>query len=176
MASVYDIIKGINQAAANAYDGSQYKRYSYDGEEKKIGLRREEGDPIIDSRVMDGFSVRISGDQLILSYHSELPMKEVHEGGFEDDVERKFKSISKFLKGEYKKITKDTLSLTPKGDAEVLVQSMSNLRSWVQATKLYKIGGLKGVEAVGQGTPEDRLTDSIKDWLALGKSKSKNFK
>ena len=30
MATVMDIIQGISQAAANAYDGSQYENYSYD--------------------------------------------------------------------------------------------------------------------------------------------------
>ena len=50
MATILDIIKGLNQAAANAYDG-------YQNMDEEIGLRREEGHPIIDSRVMDGFSV-----------------------------------------------------------------------------------------------------------------------
>ena len=59
MASVLDIVRGISQAAANAYDGSQDEKYSLDGEARKIGLKREEGDPIIDSRVVDGFNVRI---------------------------------------------------------------------------------------------------------------------
>ena len=36
MASILDIIKGLNQAAANAYDG-------YDHMDEKIGLKREEG-------------------------------------------------------------------------------------------------------------------------------------
>ena len=49
MASVLDIVRGISQAAANAYDGSQDEKYSLDGEARKIGLKREEGDPIIDS-------------------------------------------------------------------------------------------------------------------------------
>ena len=30
MASVLDIVRGISQAAANAYDGSQYDNYSFD--------------------------------------------------------------------------------------------------------------------------------------------------
>jgi hypothetical protein len=41
----------------------------------------------------------------------------------------------------------------------------------VQATKTYKIGKLKEVESIGQGTPEDLLDDSIKKWLAIGKKK-----
>ena len=51
MATTLEIIQGIAQAAANAYDGSHIAKYHATGEEKKIGLRREKGDPILDSRV-----------------------------------------------------------------------------------------------------------------------------
>jgi hypothetical protein len=34
---------------------------------EKIGLRREEGHPIMDSRVMDGFNVRFAGDKMIVN-------------------------------------------------------------------------------------------------------------
>jgi len=169
MATVYDIIQGISQAAANAYDGSQYERYSYDGEEKKIGLKREEGDPILDSRVMDGFSVRFHGDKLIVGYQSEMLLKDLHNQKVEDEIEQMFSKIASFLRKEYKKITKNSIQLTSAGDATILLQNMSRIRTWVQASKIYKIGGLKGVEPVGAGTPEDRLDDSIKKWLAIGK-------
>jgi len=52
----------------------------------KAGLKREEGDCIVDSRVMDGFNVRVSGNKLVLSYHSEITMKDFHDNNFEDDV------------------------------------------------------------------------------------------
>ena len=48
------IVQGIAQAAANAYDGSHDERYAADGKARKIGLNREEGDPILDKRVIDG--------------------------------------------------------------------------------------------------------------------------
>ena len=86
MATVYDIIKGINQAAANAYDGSQYGKYSADGEDRTIGLRREQGDAILDSRVMDGFKVRISGPKLIVTYQSEMAMKEIHNSKLDEEI------------------------------------------------------------------------------------------
>ena len=41
MASVLDIVRGISQAAANAYDGSQDEKYSLDGEARKIGLKEK---------------------------------------------------------------------------------------------------------------------------------------
>ena len=51
MASVYDIVRGINQAAANAYDGSHDERFVEEGEDKPVGLKREQGCAINDSRV-----------------------------------------------------------------------------------------------------------------------------
>ena len=41
MATVYDIVKGINQAAANAYDGAHDARFRTDGKDDPIGLKRE---------------------------------------------------------------------------------------------------------------------------------------
>ena len=64
MASVLDIINGISQAAANAYDGSHDERYTADGEARKVGLKREEGDPILDSREMDGFNIKYYGNKI----------------------------------------------------------------------------------------------------------------
>ena len=40
MATVYDIIKGINQAAANAYDGSHEETLTPDGRARVAGLNK----------------------------------------------------------------------------------------------------------------------------------------
>ena len=88
MATVYDIIQGISQAAANAYDGSQYENYSYDGEARTSGLKREKGDPIIDSRVMDGFKVKISGPKLFINYQSEVPLSDFHNTKLDQEMEQ----------------------------------------------------------------------------------------
>jgi len=135
MATVYDVIKGLNQAAANSYDGSDL--------EEEIGLLREEGDPLIDSRVMDGFRVRFSADKMIVTYQSEMMLKEMHpRNQFENEIERRFVDIVKFLKKEYKNITKETVTLTETAPADMLVQTTSRVRTWVQAKKQYKIGGM----------------------------------
>ena len=42
MATVYEIVQGLSQAAANAYDGA----LGEDNEPIVAGLRREDGDPI----------------------------------------------------------------------------------------------------------------------------------
>ena len=48
MATVYEIVQGLSQAAANAYDGA----LDENNELLKIGLNREEGDMLHDKRVM----------------------------------------------------------------------------------------------------------------------------
>ena len=159
MATILDVIKGLSQAASNAYDG-----YNMD---EKIGLKREEGHPILDSRVMDGFKVRFSADQLIITYHSEVLMKEVHpRGQFENEIERKFGDIVKYLKKEYRKVMKSAVTLNEVDDADIMVQSTSRVRNFVQAVKRYKIGGVEGVENIKQPS-KDTVDDGIKKFLDL---------
>lgn len=176
MTAIYDIIKGINQAAANAYDGAHDKKYSSDGEERKAGLKREGGDCLVDSRLMDGFNVRVTGNKLVLSYHSEITMKDFHDNSFEDDVKSTLNDVVKYLKKEYKKITGKNLSLSEEGEADIHAQSMSRKRNWVQASKVFKIGGMKNVEPVGEPTEEDRLDAAIKSFLKLGRDKAEKPK
>ena len=48
-----EIVRGISQVMANSHDGA----LDDNGDPIKVGLKREEGDPITDSRIMDGFKV-----------------------------------------------------------------------------------------------------------------------
>ena len=158
MATILDIIKGLNQAASNAYDG-------YQTMDDKIGLKREEGNPILDSRLMDGFAVRFAGQNIIVTYQSEISMKEIHpRPAFENEIELRFGDIIKFLKKEYKKITKESVSLTEVAPADILVQSTSRVRNWVQATKQYTIGSVADTEAVRSGSTDD-LEANIKQFM-----------
>ena len=163
MASVLDIVRGISSVVANTYDGA----LDEDGEPIKIGLKREEGDPIIDSRVMDGFKVQFQGPFLKVMYNSEMRIKDVHDRNrFESEIESTINDVVSYIKKEYKKSTGDSLSLTETGEAEILVQNISRLRTWVQANRMYKIGGMPDVIEMQQPS-EDRLDDSIKKWLGL---------
>ena len=93
MATTLEIIRGISQAAANAYDGARDEN----GDPISIGLKREEGDPITDSRVMDGFGVRLNGDLLKITYQAEIKLRDVHDKGFESEVEQTIQDIANFL-------------------------------------------------------------------------------
>ena len=81
-----EIIQGLAQAAANAYDGVQDERFTLDGEERKAGLKREEGCPIMDKRVNDGFKVSFHGSQACILYQSDILLKDVHSGNFENEI------------------------------------------------------------------------------------------
>ena len=181
MATVLDIVRGISQAAANAYDGSHDERYNSDGQARKVGLKREEGDPVLDSRVMDGFNVKYYGDKICIEYHGEIKLKEVHDSNqFENDINSRINDISKYLKKEYKKVTGDSLSLTKDGESDILVQHMSNIRSWVTAKQFYKVGGMGDTVDVYDGTSSKEKLDQVtKDWLAYNKDfeigKGKNY-
>ena len=70
MATTLEIVNAISQVLSNSYDGALDEK----GEPVKIGLRREEGNPLVDARVMDGFGAHISGDRLHIRYHAEIPL------------------------------------------------------------------------------------------------------
>ncbi len=150
MATTLEIIQGINQAAANAYDGAHDERF-VDGDAKKIGLNREEGDPITDSRISDGFGVKIIGDMLQINYEANIRLKDVYANGFEEECDRKIMAISDFLKKEFRVITGSALSLTPQGECKCIVQHTSRVRTFVMAHRLFKINGMQGVETLGEG-------------------------
>ena len=169
MATTLEIIRGISQALAYSYDGGHKEGYTGDGEAHVYGLQREEGDPILDKRVIDGFNVNFHGDKMRINYHSEVKLKEVQDSKFESNLESMINDVAKFLKKEYKKVTGDTLTLTGEGDLDAIVQSTSRVRSWVQASMWYKIGGIGDVEPVAEASA-DRLKDSYKKWLSLGKN------
>ena len=138
-----EIIQGLSQAAANAYDGGHDERFTLDGQVRKVGLKREEGCPLMDSRVNDGFSVKFYGNKICINYQSDIRLKEVHGGKFEQDIVRQLNEIKKFLQKEYKAITGKSVSLTTDGEPKILVQSTSRVRSFVQAYQHYKVGGVK---------------------------------
>jgi len=172
MANMFDIVRGISQAVSNTHDGA----IDENGDPVVIGLRREEGVPILDKRVQDGFNVSYSGNMLCIHYHSEVMLKEVHDNKFETNIESIIESIASFIKKEYRKITKESLSLTKDGNADIQVQSSSRIRSWVTAKCLYKIGSYaEGVDPIGE-PGEYKIEKAFKDFLSKGADDAKKPK
>ena len=137
-----EIIQGLAQAAANVYDGAHDKRYSLDGVEHKAGLRREEGNPITDKRVIDGFGVKFYGNCICITYQGEIQLKAAHDPKFESEIEKQLNDVKKFLQKEYKVVTGKGVTLSKNGEVKMIVQTTSRIRSWVQAYQHYKIGGI----------------------------------
>ena len=163
-----EIIRGLSQAAANAYDGSHDERFSLDGQARQIGMRRESGCPLIDSRVIDGFGIKFMGNVLRINYHGEVQLKEVYANGFESEIDQRIAEIAKFLKKEYKAVTGNTLSLTKDGESDILVQNRSRVWTWVQAHCDFTIGEVSDVLGENEDASENELRDRFKDFLNLG--------
>ena len=142
MSSTYQIVQGLAQAAANAYDGAHDERYALDGQARKVGLNREQGHPILDKRVNDGFSVKFYGNSMIINYQSDVRLKEVKDPKYDQEIARMLNEIKKFLQREYKALTGNSVRLTAKGEAQILVQSTSRVRTFVQAYQHYTISGV----------------------------------
>ena len=163
MATVYEIVQGLSQAAANAYDGA----LDENGEPLNAGLQREEGDPILDKRIIDGFNVKFYGNMMCIGYQSEVQLKEVYANGFEGEVEQRVADIASFLKKEYKKITGNSVSLTEEGEIDVRVETSSRVRSWVTAKMHYKVGGLDEAMKI-DAESKDNVESGWKSFLDLG--------
>jgi len=166
MSNIADIVKGINQAAANAHDGAT----DTEGEPLDIGLERNKPTPITDRRVMDGFGVKFIGNVMRLNYTRELPTSDVTTNKLKSDIEASIEEIARFLKKEYKNITGEALRLKKNGSLQMgNVQSTSRIRSWVQAHCDYELQGVEGADA----KDKNDLDSAIKSFLALGKDAKK---
>jgi len=164
MATINDIVREISQIVANTRDGAT----NADGELVKIGLRREEPTPITQRGIMDGFGIQFNGDRLKINYHSEVRLKEVHEKDFETDISQIIADVAMFIAKEYKASTGEELRLEKVGESDVRVQTISRLRSWVQATCAYRIEGVTDASAA-VNTREARA--DVQKFLDLGGNK-----
>ncbi len=151
------------QAAADSYDGALDDK----GKPIKIGLKREEGHPVLDSRTLDGFKCRIDGAKLCITYQSEILLRDVYGGNLEKELEQTMADIVKYLKKRYKQITGKALKLTSDSEVDALVQSTSRIRVFVICTKKYNIGSLSDVKNRLEPS-EKNLDKQFKKFLSQG--------
>ena len=164
MANILDVVQTIqNIVSTKGYDGA----LDEEGKPVKIGLKREVDNAVTDSRLVDGFGVRFQGDKMILSYSSECNIKQVQKPNFQDMVEQNIADVISFIQKEYRGASGKNLRLTREGDTDILVQKMSNVRTWYQSSCIYKIGGAEGV--LEEDQPKD-INENIKRWIDTSKN------
>lgn len=160
---MHKIILGIAAAQANSYDGAKGE----DGKPLVKGMRRNVGDPVLDSRVMDGFNISVQGNLLILKYNTEETLsglRGIHRMGLEKyqvEIEQRLADIIKYVKKEAKRATGVTPSLKHEGDVDILIQPINKLRTLVSAVCTYRIAGMKPAEEPqpeGRTVPEADFT------------------
>jgi hypothetical protein len=102
-------------------------------------------------------------DRLVLTYQSEIKMQDVHGRKFESDIEDYLAKIVKFIKKEYKNITKDSLSLEKIDKPLIRVETVSRQRTWVVAKQEYKVGRVE-MEDTGE-SERVKMAAATKKWL-----------
>jgi len=175
---IYEIVRGIGQAMSTVYDGPTYS----DDEDNKVGLKREEGNPLLDKRIMDGFKAKVGGRTLTINYHTEIPLEQIHKmgaGKYEVEVEDMIEKCLSFLKKKFKSITGKTLSVKEQKkelkngkkvkNFEVLIQPVSRFRTSVTAHKCYDITGIPEEEEITSSV----IADYEKFHKSLFKSRKK---
>jgi hypothetical protein len=164
MATVMEIVQHISQAISEKQQGG-----------KTFGLKREEPKALFtlhDRNVMDGFNIQFCGNQIVLKYHAEHPITDIHKKNFDVDVERTLAEIVKHLKENYKAYAKEALQLKESGETKILVQTANRRTAYVNAMKTFEVGNY-GDSVVSVCVPqteqENKLNSAMKKWLELGK-------
>ena len=174
---IYEIVRGISQAASLMYDGPTYN----EDVDNSIGLKREEGNPLVDKRIMDGLKVKVGGRKLTINYHTEIPLNYIQKmgpGKYEDEVEEVLEKGLTFIKKYFKKFTGKTLSVKEAKrelkngksvkDFDVLIQPISRFRTSVTAHKCYELTGIP--------EPEEQKSEILAAYEKYHKSLFKNKK
>ena len=160
------VVQGLAQAVSDIKANGHDERYAYDGEARPAGLKREEGDIILDPRVNDGFSVRFMGHMMCIMYQADIQLKDIYGGKFENEMQLMINQVKKAIQKEYKKVTGNSVTLTAQGEPDIMAQSVSRVRNFVQAVQHFKISGIKENEY--DGSSEGRtIEDSFKKFLEL---------
>ena len=160
MANIYDLAVAISNVMGQK---------GYDGSGAEIGLKREAGDPILDSRVMDGFSARVHGNQLIVTYHSMMSPKDFHRKkdpamALKQDIKEMFDNIEKFLKAEVAKLKVGSLRMSQIGEDDALIQYLNRGRYNCVAKRVYNILGTDA-EGVASEEQRDHKKDVIRSFV-----------
>lgn len=143
--TTYDIIKHLNQAAANAWDGSHEESFNPD-KAKKIGLKREKA-PYNSYRLFDAFNVKINDNILSIVYNSQITTKEYHNSPkLKQECEKIIADIVKYLKREYKELAGKSIKLKKIGDIDVFTQHISSIRNTLVAVQKFEISGIESLE------------------------------
>jgi hypothetical protein len=169
--SVEELVRGIKQAAANAYDGASDK----DGKPVKAGLEREMD--LIDPRTLrtiDGFTVKVcSSNTLCVTYHLQMMARHklaALENKLQEEIEERIKEIVAYLKKEFKNITGSTLNLKMKGEVTYEVEAVSMVRTNLKGVCNYEISSVEDPREEKDSLRDDTEKETNK-FLAVGKDK-----
>jgi len=160
--SILDVIQGIQHAMKYVQDGA----IDDNGKPVKIGLQREKGNPLLDKRVIDGFTIGFSGPYLHINYHTESSAKEKSDERYPEKIAGILEDIEKFLKEQFKNHTGKALGLEKEGSLQIQYFSINNNRHDVVATCVYCIKNIEKEFKNGDFVEKpEKVKRSIKEFM-----------
>lgn len=169
------IISAIHQAVANARDGEQDERQRLGKNKIKLGMEREEGDIWLDSRIIDGFGVKINGRTLTLTYTTPVHIKQYHDRKkMISFMENHMDGIVEFLKKEFKTETGSALKLKALDDEPKIYGTGSSNRRIATGTMRYEVQNFdKEVEDSFEDEEDGDSEEPEKSEYAKGEAKGR---
>lgn len=156
--SVEELVKTIHQIVYMASDHAYKEK-----DDKKVGLKREMDYDIHDRKVIDGFNVRVIGNIMYIAYNTELTSKDVENANsLKSDVESIMNKIEKFIKSEYKSMTKSALSLKKVESLKIRIENVSSVRYNLNAVQTYEVGNIE------DDSEEEKPTEKKLDEVCRG--------
>lgn len=151
------------------YDGA------FDGDEPvEFGLSREEGHPVLSTRVNDGFQVKLYVDKLCITYvRDSQKIRDYHSEDVESESKAAIGKIKTKLQKEFRKLTGTSLGLKEDGDMSFDTDYISKVRLRSKACQFFKVGALSNLEQpdVDFDSSEKKLKKSIESFLSLKNEK-----
>jgi hypothetical protein len=154
--SVYEIMQGIYQAAANGQNVQHANSVDFSTSEDK-------GDVLATASRNETFFVKVNANQMMLTYQIMNDMSDVlQKEKFLAAIKTAMAKVEKHLKSEYKKVTGKTLSISKSGEMNSMTQNISGTKCFTIARQLYTVSGVPEVT-------DEYTEEAEKTYSELGK-------
>jgi len=154
---ILEVVQAISNAVHNKHHGSGVD----------FGLRRDKEGELV---VLDGFGVKFSGKNMIVTYNSEEKFENAHNSKFEEKIDDTIEEIVSNIKKQYKSYSSNgSLKLKQVGEVNVLVETVNRRTIKVTAHKVYEIGNLSEIEGQEESVLSKEAEKAQKDFNKANK-------
>ena len=170
--TVYDIIQGIHQAAANGknFENNENIPDFKDNENEVSEEDKDKGHRLGLSVKSQAFFIKINANKMLVTFETMSSIKDVlDKERYIESLKSNMKIVEKFLKSEYKKITGKTLSISMDGELSSMTQNINGTKTFTTAKQLYTIAGIPEIKDAG-------TEEAVKTYNSMDKMLKESWK